>query len=114
MLQMLASGIMPHLVDLLATILAALVGAVLLAARQYLTTKIGATATASLSDMLHRALETGVKAAITANPSARPGDLIRDAITHAEASIPDTLAKLAPTPETLANIARSKLVGLLR
>lgn len=114
MLQTLASGVMPHLVDILVTILSGIVAAVLLAARQYLTARIGATTTAALADMLHRALDTGIKAAVAANPTAKPGDLVADAIAHAKASIPDTIAKLAPAPETLVNIARSKLVQVLR
>lgn len=109
MLQTLIAGAMPHLVDILTTILAALIGAVLLAVRQYLTAKVGATTTAALADMLHRALETGAKAAVAANPSAQPGDLIKDAIRHAEASIPETLAKLAPSPDALVGIARAKV-----
>ena len=114
MLQTIASGLMPQLVEVLATILAGLVAAVLLAARQYLTAKIGAKTTQALADMLHRALETGIQAAITANPSAAPGDLVKAAIVHAEASIPGTLAKLDPPAEVLRNIALSKLSALVK
>ena len=108
------SAVLPQLLDLVALILAGLIAAVCLAARQYLTARIGATTTAALSDMLHRALDTGIKAAVAANPTAKPGDMVADAIAHAKASIPDTIAKLAPAPETLVNIARSKLVQVLR
>ena len=109
MLQTLIDGAMPHLIDILTTILAGLIGAVLLAVRQYLTAKVGATTTAALADMLHLALETGAQAAVAANPGAQPGDLIKGAIAHAEASIPGTLAKLAPSPDVLVGIARAKV-----
>ena len=113
MLQTIIDGAMPQVLDVLASVLAVLIGAVLLDVRQYLTAKIGATNTAALADMLHRALETGAAAAVQANPQAAPGDLIADAIKHAEASIPETLAKLAPSPEALAGIARAKLAAVL-
>ncbi len=114
MLQSLLAALMPHILEILAGVLTAVVTAVGLAARQYLTAKIGATNTEALSSMLHRALDTGVRAALAANPQADPGALVADAIDHAKASIPDTLAKLAPSRETLVNIARSKLVQVLR
>lgn len=112
-MQTLISALLPHLLDLIAVILAGIVAAVGLAARQYLTAKLGATTTAALADMLHRALETGAKAAIAANPGAAPGDLVADAIRHAEASIPETLAKLAPSKDALAGIARAKVADAL-
>lgn len=112
-MQTLLSTMLPQILDALAAILSVLLAAVLLAARQYLTAKVGATTTQALADMLHRALETGAQAAYAANPQAKPGDMIRDAISHAEASIPDTLAKLAPKPDALANIARAKVAKVL-
>lgn len=102
-------AVLPYILEIVGSILAAIAGAVLLAARQWLTAKLGADTTKALADMLHRALETGAQAAVAANPGAQPGDLIADAIAHAQVSIPDTLERLAPSPEALANIARAKV-----
>lgn len=112
-MQTLIDTLWPQLLDLIVVILAPFIAAALVAIRRYFTAKLGATTTQALADMLHRALETGAKAAVAANPGATPGDLVADAIRHAEASIPETLAKLAPSKDALAGIARAKIADAL-
>lgn len=99
----------PLIYQLVTAVLGVLISAALVSLNSFIKQKAGADAAEALANMLHLALETGVKAAENASPGATATTIVNDAITHAMESIPDTIAQLQPTAQTLVNIAMSKL-----
>jgi hypothetical protein len=60
-------------------------------------------------DNLHRAIMTGLSAALARGFTGNR--LIAEAITHAKESVPDAINALAPEPQVLARIAESKVAA---
>lgn len=103
--------IQPIFFELIASVLGVIASAVLVSINSFVRQKAGDEASETLMFLLHRSLETGVKAAQNATPDATAESIVKDAIAHATQSIPDTIAKLNPTAQVLINIAMSKLTA---
>lgn len=94
----------PLALQLLGIAFAAIATLALNTLRKYL----GEKNTRAIVDLLHTALESGVKAQIT--DGATNTDVIaKAAVEYARHSIPDTLTKLNPAYSVLLNIAKSKI-----
>lgn len=107
-METIIAAIMPHLLEIAAGLLSALIGWAANTAR----VKWGVQIEATHREALHRALMTGVTLALGRNV---PNDTAVDmAISHARASVPDALRKLAPSKTTLETIARAKLAEAIR
>lgn len=65
----------------------------------------------NLAAILHTAMETGASSAAMKGLTGEAA--VKAVIDHVAASIPNTLSKLAPAPDVLANLARAKLQQLL-
>ena len=104
------TALYPLIMQVVALVATTAVSAALVAFANAARAKMGTEAGNAAMTMLHQALTTGVAAAQAASPGATPATVIDAAIKHAEASIPDTLAKLNPASQVLVNIAMSKLV----
>lgn len=89
------------------TALLALGGAYFAQAQRKIKEKTGLDIEALSRDALHKALTTGVTAAY--DPNASPDQIIADAISHAKASAPDAIKRLAAPDGVLINIAKAKL-----
>lgn len=101
--------ILPVLLQILGVIVSTAATAALVAVNSFVRQKAGDAAAKAAMDMLHKALETGVNAAVVAKPNADTTTIVNDAIAHAKQSIPDTLSQLMPSGQVLVNIALSKL-----
>lgn len=108
-MQHILNAILPDLLKVVAAIAATAITMAFVALRNFITAKAGADNANHLIDLLHMALDTGVTAALAASPNASPQSIAMLAVAHAKASIPDTLAALAPSAVTLTNIALSKV-----
>ncbi|MCG7626154.1 hypothetical protein [Epibacterium sp. Ofav1-8] len=64
-------------------------------------------------DALHSALMSGIRAGLERGPDEAAEVLIREAVDHAKASVPDAILRLGPNDHVLQNLARSKLAGLI-
>lgn len=104
--------ILTSLQDVLITVASAVVAIVGLWIRNFLAARTSQITTDKLMNVLHTAIDSGVKAALAASPDAKVQDIISGALKHVEASIPDTLGKLAPTATVLTNLALSKLFSI--
>ena len=104
--------ILTSLQDVLITVASAVVAIVGLWIRNFLVARTSQITTDKLMNVLHTAIDSGVKAALAASPDAKVQDIISGALKHVEASIPDTLTKLAPTATVLTNLALSKLFAI--
>lgn len=102
------AALMPHLLEITAALLSALIGWAANTAR----IRWGVQIDADHREALHRALMTGATLALGRNvPDQVAVDI---AINHAKASVPDALRKLAPSKTTLETIARAKLAEAIR
>lgn len=73
---------------------------------------IGDQSTAAVVDLLHKALESGVKSQM-ADGETNSGAIAQAAVEYAEKSIPDTMAKLKPDYGVMIDIAKSKIINVL-
>ena len=64
-------------------------------------------------EALHAALISGIKAAIERGPEEAVDVLIREAVDHAKASVPDAILRLRAPEHVLQTLARSKLAGVV-
>lgn len=102
----LLAEVLPVLLELAGLVLAA----VLARAAVWAQRRFGIEIEARHREALHRAILTGLEAAIAAGA---PGDLARDAaVSHARASVPDAIRALKPGEGVLASIAAAKLRAL--
>lgn len=98
----------PIIVELLAAFFVVAASFAMNALRKY----IGDKNTKLLADLLHKAIESGVKSQMA--DGARIPDIIATAaVNYAEKSIPKTMAKLKPDHRVLIDIAKSKILDVL-
>jgi hypothetical protein len=108
------TGILPDLTPLLiqalALVLSSLIGAAALTVRKHFGVQIGK----ALQDDLHRALMSGIKAALEDGREAATDVLIDEAIKHALESVPDAFRALNPSVPVLQRLARGKIAEAVR
>lgn len=107
-LSTLFEQLQPVLVQLIVLAITALSAWALRMVSKYL----GDKHTKALSDLLHKALESSVKAQMASGARA-PDTIATKAITDAALSIPETMRKLSPPREVALNIAKSKIIDVL-
>lgn len=113
-MQHILAAATPYLIELLATFITAIVA---LAATRFastqaaIKTKTGLDIEAILRSALHQALTTGAQNAAAGGMTGQTA--IEATIAHAKASVPDAIAKLAPSPPVLVNLAKAKLTQVL-
>lgn len=95
--------LLPVLLQLLAAVLMAAISAAALAMKR----NFGIAIDQKAQDDLHRALMSGVKAAIAAGTPR--GEVVEAAVRHTMKSVPDAIKRLKPAQSVLLNIAASKL-----
>lgn len=100
----------PLLIQALALILSSLIGVAAMTVRKHFGVQIGK----ALQDDLHRALMSGIKAALEDGREAAADVLIAEAIKHARESVPDTFKALNPSVAVLERIARGKIADAVR
>lgn len=98
-----AAELMPVVLQLLAAVLMGAISAAALAMKR----NFGIAIDQKAQDDLHRALMSGVKAAIAAGTPR--GEIVNAAVGHAMKSVPDAIKRLSPAQAVLLNIAASKL-----
>jgi len=106
------SQILQELQPLLITGVSALLSLLIGLAANTARAKFGLDIEARHREALHSALISGLQAAMKKGPQAGLDALTDEAIQYAKNSVPDAIAKLAPSGETLRDLARSKLAAL--
>lgn len=103
LLNTLAAALAPHILELMAGALSAMIGWAAMAAKR----KWGLDIEARHREALHSALMTGARMAL--DRALSPQSAADLAIGYAEASVPGAIRALRPTPEVLVNLARAKV-----
>ncbi|KUP91808.1 hypothetical protein [Tritonibacter horizontis] len=107
------NDILQELTPVLLSGLSLLLSALIATAAQTAKQRWGLDIEARHREALHAALISGVKAAIERGPEEAAEVLIREAVDHAKASVPDAIQRLAPGEHVLDTLARSKLAGVV-
>lgn len=107
-LKTLAVALAPHILELLAGALSALIGWAAMAAKR----KWGLDIESRHREALHSALMTGARMAL--DRAISPQGAADLAVGYAEASVPDAIKALRPTPEVLINLARAKVAEVTK
>jgi hypothetical protein len=110
MTDTLLSALAPHMMELLGLLVAAIIAAA--AARFCAWT--GIEIEARHRDALHRAIMSGLRAAMARRNGTTDALVIEEAIAHAQTSVPDALRALRPDPGTLQRIAAARLAEIIR
>ncbi len=105
MLNDLLQELMPVALSGLSLLLTALIGSAAQTAKQ----RWGLDIEARHREALHRAMMSGIRAAVDRGPNEAVEDLACAAVEHAKASVPDAIRRLRPSDNVLENLARSKL-----
>ena len=99
----LAVALAPHLLEVVAGLLSAVIGWAAMAAKR----KWGLDVEARHREALHSALMTGARMAL--DRAISPHGAADLAVGYAEVSVPDAIKALRPTQEVLINLARAKV-----
>ena len=102
-LNALAVAIAPHILELIAGLLSAMIGWAAMAAQR----KWGLDVEARHREALHSALMTGARMAL--DRALSPASATDLAISYARVSVPDAIKALRPSGEVLVNLARAKI-----
>lgn len=103
-----AVALAPHVLELIAGLLSAMIGWAAVEAKR----KWGLDIEARHREALHSALMNGARMALDRAISQQgAADL---AIGYAEASVPDAIRALRPSPEVMVNLARAKVAEAVR
>jgi len=113
-MEQILSAVAPSVTEIIVMALSGLLSMLLITVRSWVVQRIGSENTAALIDVLHRAIDTGVKSALSNERIPAPGGsaqtvIIEKAISHAKASIPETIQRLKPSIDVLRSIAQAKL-----
>lgn len=99
----LAVALAPHILELIAGLLSALIGWAAMAAKR----KWGLDIEARHREALHSALMTGARMAL--DRALSPQGAADLAVGYAEASVPGAIRALKPSREVMVNLARAKV-----
>ena len=99
----LAVALAPHILELIAGLLSAVIGWAAMAAKR----KWGLDVEARHREALHSALMTGARMAL--DRAISPQGAADLAVGYAEVSVPDAIRALKPSREVLINLARAKV-----
>jgi hypothetical protein len=106
----LIAALVPHLLPLLGALLTLAITAAAAALRSW----TGIEIEARHREALHRAIMSGLSAALARKPAATSESVIDEALAHAQHSVPGALRALRPDPGTLRRIAAARLAELQR
>lgn len=99
----LAVALAPHLLELIAGLLSAVIGWAAMAAKRRWNIEVEARH----REALHSALMTGARMAL--DRALSPASAADLAIGYAQVSVPDAIRALRPSSEVLVNLARAKV-----
>ena len=99
----LAVALAPHILELIAGLLSAVIGWAAMAAKRRWNIEVEARH----REALHSALMTGARMAI--DRALSPASAADLAIGYARSSVPDAIKALRPSSEVLVNLARAKV-----
>lgn len=110
MLDLINTMLTPYISEIIGAIVTALIGYVV----TLIKAKTGIEIEAKHREALHSALTTGALLALSRlGIGASKADLATAAVDYAKASVPDALAKLSPSADTLTDLALSKVQATL-
>jgi hypothetical protein len=108
-MEMILKAMAPHLLELSAAIVTVIIGWLAAKAK----TKWGIEIEARHREALHSALMTGVRHALSQGLKDRAAVALA-AVEYVEASVPDALSALRPSPHRLIDMAEATLEGVAR
>jgi len=110
MTDALIAALAPHMMELIG----AVVALALTAAAARFRAWTGIEIEARHRDALHRAIMSGLQAALAKRQGVADAGLIEEAIAHAHTSVPDALRALRPDAGTLRRIVAARLAEITR
>ncbi|WP_406736921.1 hypothetical protein [Thioclava sp. GXIMD4215] len=109
MLDAIIAALMPHILQLLALGVTALVGWIAAEVKR----RFGIEIEARHREALHSALMTGAQLALARlGAGAGPTALTQAAVDYARTSVPDAITRLGPSAQVLQDLAEAKIAAL--